>query len=63
MQKNSGDVRISFLPNVNGDQDNLINKLVLAALNEMPTDKAIVYVKGLLQQTDDKYDVPVSIYN
>ncbi|KAK9738964.1 Thioredoxin-like domain [Popillia japonica] len=61
--KNSGDVRISFLPNVNGDQDNLINKLVLAALNEMPTDKAIVYVKGLLQQTDDKYDVPPELKN
>ncbi|KAI4464405.1 udp-glucose glycoprotein:glucosyltransferase [Holotrichia oblita] len=56
--KNSGDVRISFLPNVNGDQDNLINMLVLAALNEMSTDKAITYVKTLLKQTDDNYEVP-----
>ena len=42
-------MRISFLPNVHGLQDNILNKVVLAALNNLPSEKAFNYVHSLLE--------------
>lgn len=64
------DVRVTFLPNVNGEKgkDNYLNKVVLAALQELPSEKATEYVHSLLKddaaakslQTDKKINIPVS---
>ncbi|XP_017781204.1 PREDICTED: UDP-glucose:glycoprotein glucosyltransferase [Nicrophorus vespilloides] len=61
--KSSGDSRVAFLPNVNGDEDNKINKVVLAAL-ELPPEKALNYVISLLKNGDiesGKYDIPAEL--
>lgn len=47
--KSNNDVRVAFLPNVDGDNDNLLNKLVLASLQELQSDKAISYLTSLLK--------------
>lgn len=67
MDKN---VRVSFLPNVNGEKgkNNQLNKVVLAALQELPSEKATEYVFSLLKddsaakQLDkkEKLELPVS---
>lgn len=52
MQKASGDVRVSFLPNVDGDKDTLLNMIVLAALQELSSEKAVAYVLSLLKDKE-----------
>lgn len=64
------DVRVSFLPNVNGDKgkDNFLNKLVLAALHQLPSERATNYVLSLLKddsavnalKAGQTLDIPVS---
>jgi hypothetical protein len=52
MQKSENHVRVTFLPNVDGSMRNMISKLVLTALTELPPEKALDYVLSLLR--DDK---------
>ncbi|KAF5269322.1 hypothetical protein FQR65_LT02624 [Abscondita terminalis] len=62
--KNNHDVRVSFLPNVNGNRDAYINSVVLAAQQELPAEKAANYVLKLLNVDDfhmDKLEVPTEI--
>lgn len=68
--KYSGDVRISFLPNVNGSKDNYLNKVVLTALHELPSDKAFNFVMSILDADSGaksldqgkSLNIPVSVY-
>lgn len=63
-------MRVTFLPNVDGvkDKDNYLNKVVLAALQHMPSEKAADYVLALLKddtaykllQKGMKIQIPVS---
>lgn len=65
------DVRVTFLPNVNGEKgkDNLLNKVVLAALQQLPPEKATDYVLSLLKddfavktlEKGQNLDIPVSV--
>ncbi|XP_068902537.1 UDP-glucose:glycoprotein glucosyltransferase isoform X2 [Tenebrio molitor] len=50
--KSENHVRVTFLPNVDGSMRNMISKLVLTALTELPPEKALDYVLSLLR--DDK---------
>nr|XP_022912908.1 UDP-glucose:glycoprotein glucosyltransferase [Onthophagus taurus] len=60
--KSNNDIRVSFLPNVDGDnRDNYLNKLVLAALNELPAKEAYNFVVQLLK--DPKIEVPTQLKN
>ncbi|XP_028131393.1 UDP-glucose:glycoprotein glucosyltransferase [Diabrotica virgifera virgifera] len=62
-------VRVSFLPNVNGGKDNTLNKIVLAALQELPSEKALPLVISLLKddaaarklENGEKLDLPVEV--
>lgn len=48
-KKSSGDSRVTFLPNVEGNKNQLLNKLVLAALQVYHPEKAAQYVMSLLE--------------
>ncbi|KAK4879085.1 hypothetical protein RN001_007231 [Aquatica leii] len=63
--KNNHDVRVSFLPNINGNEDAYINSVVLAAQQELPSEKAAHYVLNLFKDDIeiDKVDVPAEISN
>ncbi|KAK5645916.1 hypothetical protein RI129_004380 [Pyrocoelia pectoralis] len=64
--KTNDDIRVTFLPNINGNQDAHINSVVLAALQELPSDKAIKYVLNLLRSytaDGNKLDIPTEIKN
>lgn len=71
LQKIDNDVRVTFLPNVNGEKgkDNSLNKIVLAALQQLPSEKATDYVLSLLKgdvayktlEKGQKLDIPVSV--
>lgn len=50
--KSSGDVRVTFLPNVDGESENVLNKIVLAALDALPADQALTYVTALLEDNE-----------
>ncbi|XP_057663509.1 UDP-glucose:glycoprotein glucosyltransferase [Diorhabda carinulata] len=64
--KSESHVRVSFLPNVNGEKDNTLNKIVLAALQELPPEKALSFVVSLLKDDNvmvklelgEKIDIP-----
>lgn len=68
LQKLESDVRVSFLPNVNGDKKGLLNKIVLAAQQELPPEKSLNLVLSLLRgdkaarqlENKEKLDIPVS---
>lgn len=49
-QKSTKGVRVTFLPNVNGDSnvDQSLNKVVVAALHVLPPKEALDYVSKLL---------------
>ncbi|RZC41026.1 UDP-glucose:glycoprotein glucosyltransferase, partial [Asbolus verrucosus] len=55
--KSENHVRVTFLPNVDGSVRNMINKLVLTALNEMPAEKALDYVLSLLREDKAAVDL------
>lgn len=65
------DVRVTFLPNVNGEKgkNNQLNKIILAALENLPAEKATDYVLSLLKDDfafttltkGQKLNLPVSI--
>lgn len=64
-------MRVSFLPNVNGENNNnKLNKIVLAAQQEMPPEKATNYVLSLLKNEENlklidegkDIEIPVSTY-
>ncbi|CAG9863529.1 unnamed protein product [Phyllotreta striolata] len=67
--KSESHVRVSFLPNVNGGKANKLNKLVLAALQELPAEKSLTYVISLLKddafykqlESGGKLDIPVEL--
>ncbi|XP_018571194.1 UDP-glucose:glycoprotein glucosyltransferase [Anoplophora glabripennis] len=67
--KSESDVRVSFLPNVNGDKSNLLNKIVLAAQQELPPEKSLNLVLSLLRddkaakqlENGEKLDIPVEV--
>ncbi|CAH1183606.1 unnamed protein product [Phaedon cochleariae] len=63
--KSESHVRVSFLPNVNGDKENELNKIVLAALQELPSEKALSFIISLLQfnlgDRKDKPDIPAEV--
>ncbi|XP_066143458.1 UDP-glucose:glycoprotein glucosyltransferase [Euwallacea fornicatus] len=60
--KSEGDVRVSFLPNVNGDKTNTLNKITLAALEVLPVDKALALVLSLVKSDSvDKLDIPAEV--
>lgn len=67
-QKSESDIRVSFLPNVNGDKKNTFNKVVLAALEVLPPEASLSLILGLLNKEDssekldnrDTLDIPVS---
>ncbi|KAL1514204.1 hypothetical protein ABEB36_003497 [Hypothenemus hampei] len=69
--KFESDIRVSFLPNVNGDKKNLFNKIVLAALEVLPSDKALSLILSLLQNNKvneqllagDKLDIPTEVWS
>ncbi|KAJ3654931.1 hypothetical protein Zmor_014082 [Zophobas morio] len=48
--KSENHVRVTFIPNIDGSMRNMINKLVLTALNEFPPEKALDYVLSLLRE-------------
>ncbi|CAH0557003.1 unnamed protein product [Brassicogethes aeneus] len=50
--KTESDVRVSFLPNVDGGKKHLLNKVVLAAQQELTPEKATNYVITLLSDDD-----------
>nr|CAH7747311.1 unnamed protein product [Callosobruchus chinensis] len=66
--KSESDVRVSFIPNVNSGQSEL-NKIVLAALQELPSDKAISFVISLLKDDSaaekldngEKLELPIEV--
>lgn len=63
-------MRVSFLPNVNGDKDNQLNKIVLAIMQELSSEKAFELVNSLLKDDlaakkltkGEKLDLPVSTF-
>ncbi|XP_066258640.1 UDP-glucose:glycoprotein glucosyltransferase [Euwallacea similis] len=60
--KSEGDVRVSFLPNVNGDKRNTFNKITLAALEVLPADRALALVLSLVKSGSvDKLDIPTEV--
>ncbi|XP_065164353.1 UDP-glucose:glycoprotein glucosyltransferase isoform X2 [Atheta coriaria] len=58
--KSAGDTRVAFLPNVDGTQDNAINKLVLAAM-EFYNDKTTNTIIEFLKSDGDKSLLPKEI--
>lgn len=56
------------MPNVNGDKNNILNKIVLAAQQELPPEKSLNLVLSLLRddkaakqlENGEKLDIPVS---
>lgn len=71
-QKVDNDVRVTFLPNANGEKgkDNYLNKIILAALQHLPAEKATDFVLSLLKddvafktlEKGEKLTLPVSFY-
>lgn len=71
LQKSSGDSRVTFIPNVDGDstKNQLLNKLVLAVLQVYPPEKATQFVISLLEndsavkgmENGKAIDIPVDI--
>ncbi|XP_074027064.1 UDP-glucose-glycoprotein glucosyltransferase [Leptinotarsa decemlineata] len=67
--KSASDVRVSFLPNVNGGKENELNKIVLTAVQELPTEKALGLVLSLLRDDSaaetlkkgEKLDIPFEV--
>ncbi|KAG5893498.1 hypothetical protein JTB14_010548 [Gonioctena quinquepunctata] len=67
--KSASDVRVTFLPNVNGGKENQLNKIVLAALQELSGEKALNLVLSLLRKDSayeslkngEKLDIPVEV--
>ncbi|KAH1001727.1 hypothetical protein HUJ04_005706 [Dendroctonus ponderosae] len=50
--KSESDIRVSFLPNVNGNKANIFNKVVLAALETLSSGAALSLVLSLLRSED-----------
>lgn len=69
--KLESDIRVSFLPNVNGNKNNLYNKLVLALLEVLPSDGALNTILALLRDPDtneklekgDKLDISSEVWS
>ncbi|KAL3281194.1 hypothetical protein HHI36_004410 [Cryptolaemus montrouzieri] len=51
--KSDADVRVTFMPNVEGNGNNQLNKVVLAVLENLPSDKTIKFVLDLLKNEDE----------
>lgn len=72
-QKVDNDVRVTFLPNANGEKgkNNQLNKITLAALEHLPPEKATEYVLSLLKddfaaktlEKGQKLQLPVSAFH
>ncbi|XP_050308475.1 UDP-glucose:glycoprotein glucosyltransferase isoform X2 [Anthonomus grandis grandis] len=69
--KSELDVRVTFMPNVNGNKTNLLNKLVLAILEVLPSDKSLPLVVSLLKEPEiiekleagNKMDIPSEVWS
>ncbi|KAF5304487.1 hypothetical protein FQA39_LY09683 [Lamprigera yunnana] len=62
--KDNHDVRVSFLPNINGNKDAYINSIILAVLDRLPSEKATSYVLNLLKSESidvKNLDIPPEI--
>uniref|UniRef100_A0A1Y1LFV4 UDP-glucose:glycoprotein glucosyltransferase n=1 Tax=Photinus pyralis TaxID=7054 RepID=A0A1Y1LFV4_PHOPY len=59
--KTNDDTRVSFMPNINGNKDAYVNSVVLAALQQLPSEKAYKFVLNFLRSDVDKFDVPSDI--
>lgn len=69
--KTESDIRISFLPNVSGNKKNTFNKVVLAALEVLPSDSALKLLLSLLKHPEasekldngDTLDIPSEVWS
>ncbi|KAK9879740.1 hypothetical protein WA026_006800 [Henosepilachna vigintioctopunctata] len=50
--KLESDVRVTFIPNVEGNGKNNLNKVVLSVLDNYPSDNALSYILDLLKNKD-----------
>lgn len=51
--KSESDIRVTFMPNVEGSGKNSLNKVVIAALETLPSDKSLDFVLNLLKKKDE----------
>ncbi|KAF7287176.1 hypothetical protein GWI33_002543 [Rhynchophorus ferrugineus] len=69
--KLESDVRVSFIPNVNGNKKNLFNKVVLALLESLPAENSLSIVLSLLKDKNaienlekgDHMNIPSEIWH
>ncbi|XP_044750165.1 UDP-glucose:glycoprotein glucosyltransferase [Coccinella septempunctata] len=51
--KTESDIRVTFMPNVEGSNKNSLNKVIISALETLPADKALVFALNLLKNQDE----------